>query len=61
MSLNCINPDGIFTPETFTHVDVAKGSTIMFIAGQVAEDSAGNLVGAGDMVAQSRREAECLA
>jgi enamine deaminase RidA (YjgF/YER057c/UK114 family) len=55
MALECINPEGITTPETFTHVIVAKGSRMVFIAGQVAEDSAGNLVGAGDMVAQSRQ------
>ena len=55
MSLKCIHPEGISTPETFTHVIVSKGSKIVFIAGQVAEDSNGKLVGAGDMVAQSRQ------
>jgi enamine deaminase RidA (YjgF/YER057c/UK114 family) len=34
---------------------VSKGSSMAFIAGQVAEDSNGNLVGAGDMAAQSRQ------
>lgn len=28
---------------------------MVFVAGQVAEDGSGNLVGAGDMVAQSRQ------
>jgi enamine deaminase RidA (YjgF/YER057c/UK114 family) len=55
MPLECINPEGITTPETFTHVIIAKGSRMVFIAGQVAEDSAGNLVGAGNMAAQSRQ------
>ena len=55
MPLECINPEGITTPEAFTHVIVAKGSRMVFIAGQVAEDSAGNLIGTGNMVAQSRQ------
>jgi enamine deaminase RidA (YjgF/YER057c/UK114 family) len=54
MSLKCINPEGISTPETFTHVIVAKGTKMVFVAGQVAEDN-GNLVGAGDIVAQARQ------
>ena len=54
MSVKCINPEGISTPETFTHVITAKGSKMIFIAGQVAEDN-GDLVGPGDMVAQSRQ------
>jgi enamine deaminase RidA (YjgF/YER057c/UK114 family) len=55
MSLQCIHPEGISRPETFTHVVVSHGSRMVFIAGQVAEDGNGNLVGAGDMVAQSRQ------
>ena len=54
MSVKCINPEGISMPETFSHVITAKGSKMVFIAGQVAEDN-GKLVGAGDMVAQSRQ------
>jgi enamine deaminase RidA (YjgF/YER057c/UK114 family) len=54
MSVKCINPEGISVPETFTHVIAAKGSKMVFIAGQVAEDN-GELVGAGDMAAQSRQ------
>jgi enamine deaminase RidA (YjgF/YER057c/UK114 family) len=55
MSLQCINPADIPTPETFTHVIVATGTKLVFIAGQVAEDAHGNLVGAGDMAAQARQ------
>ncbi|WP_448951661.1 RidA family protein [Labrys neptuniae] len=55
MPLQCINPNGISTPQTYSHVIVAKGSRLVFIAGQVAEDGAGNLVGAGDMVAQAKQ------
>ncbi|MGO4338891.1 RidA family protein [Labrys sp. KB_33_2] len=53
MPLQCINPDGIPTPQTYSHVVVSKGSRLVFIAGQVAEDPHGNLVGRGDMVAQA--------
>jgi enamine deaminase RidA (YjgF/YER057c/UK114 family) len=39
MMLNCINPEDIATPETYSHVVVATGNRLVFIAGQVAEDS----------------------
>jgi enamine deaminase RidA (YjgF/YER057c/UK114 family) len=55
MSIECINPEGIPTPETFSHVMVAQGSKLVFIAGQVAEDANGNIVGTGDMTAQARQ------
>jgi enamine deaminase RidA (YjgF/YER057c/UK114 family) len=43
------------TPQTYTHVIVATGSKLVFIAGQVAEDGQGNLVGRGDLAVQARR------
>ncbi|TXR48471.1 RidA family protein [Phyllobacterium endophyticum] len=55
MRLKCINPEGISTPQTYSHVIVATGTRMVFIAGQVAEDSKGNLVGRGDMTAQARQ------
>ena len=55
MPLQCINPPDIPTPQTFTHVIVATGTRLIFIAGQMAEDAHGNLVGAGDMAAQARQ------
>ena len=55
MTLECINPDGIATPQTYSHVIVATGSRLVFVAGQVAEDSQGNLVGPGDMTAQAHQ------
>ncbi|MGE0007446.1 MAG: RidA family protein [Parvibaculaceae bacterium] len=54
MSVDCFNPEGLSTPETFTHVVMAKGSKMIFIAGQVAQDD-GKLVGGGDIIAQSRQ------
>jgi enamine deaminase RidA (YjgF/YER057c/UK114 family) len=55
MTLECINPDDLSRPQTYTQVIVARGSRLVFVAGQVAEDEQGNLVGAGDMAAQARQ------
>lgn len=55
MPLKCINPADIPVPETFSHVIVATGSRLVFIAGQVAEDSQGDLIGPGDMTAQAHQ------
>ena len=55
MTLKCINPEDISTPLTYSHVVVATGSRLVFIAGQVAEDSQGNLIGPGDMTVQARQ------
>jgi enamine deaminase RidA (YjgF/YER057c/UK114 family) len=55
MTLERINPATLATPETYTHAIVATGSKLVFVAGQVAEDSDGNLVGAGDLAVQARQ------
>ena len=34
------------------HVGIASGSRLVFLAGQVAQDGEGDLVGAGDLAAQ---------
>jgi enamine deaminase RidA (YjgF/YER057c/UK114 family) len=39
----------------YTHVVVATGSRLVFVAGQVAEDAQGNVVGRGDLAVQARR------
>ena len=55
MTLELINPDGLPTPASYTQVIAATGSRLLFIAGQVAEDAQGNLVGPGDLAAQARQ------
>lgn len=40
---------------TYTHVVVATGTRMVFIAGQEPEDVHGNLVGPGDLAAQARQ------
>ncbi|MBB5084119.1 RidA family protein [Nonomuraea endophytica] len=55
MALESINPGELDPPETYSHVVVATGTRMVFVAGQVAEDRAGDLVGPGDMAAQARQ------
>ena len=55
MTLECINPDDLPTPETYTQVVVATGSKLVFVSGQEPEDIHGKLVGRGDLAAQARQ------
>lgn len=48
-----INPTTMHTPTGYTHVVKSEG--VVFIAGQVALNSAGELVGEGDAEAQTRQ------
>ena len=49
----CINPEGIDAPNSYTHVIIARGNRMVFIAGQYPEDASGTLVGQGDMAKQA--------
>jgi enamine deaminase RidA (YjgF/YER057c/UK114 family) len=55
MGLELVNPSGLATPQTYSQVVVARGSRLVFVAGQVAEDADGTVVGAGDLAAQARQ------
>lgn len=55
MTLELINPDELPIPESYTHVVVASGDRLVFVAGQVAEDAEDNLVGPGDLAVQARQ------
>jgi enamine deaminase RidA (YjgF/YER057c/UK114 family) len=55
MTLQLINPGGLPTPSTYTHIVIATGGKTVFIAGQEPEDAHGNLVGPGDLAAQARQ------
>ena len=50
-----INPPGLSKPTGYTHVIVAADGRTVYIAGQVAFDSTGAVVGAGDFHAQAER------
>ena len=55
MTLECINPDDLPRPETYTQVVVAKGARLVFVSGQEPEDVHGRLVGRGDLSVQARQ------
>src|ERR1700756_2514771 len=55
-----LNPPTLSTPTGYTHVvEVVRGRTI-YIAGQVALDKSGNVVGKGDFSAQTTQVFENL-
>ena len=52
--IKIFNPAGLAKPPaTYSHIAQAKTSQVVFIAGQVPTDAAGNVVGKGDIEAQS--------
>lgn len=51
-----INPQGMTQPTAYSHL--VKYGDLMFIAGQVALDGEGNVIGDGDMIAQYRQALE---
>lgn len=55
-----VNPPALAKPVGFSHGVEATGGRLLFIAGQVARDGAGNVVGKGDLVAQFRQVCENL-
>jgi enamine deaminase RidA (YjgF/YER057c/UK114 family) len=55
MTLECINPSDLPTPQTYTQVVVATGSKLVFVSGQEPEDIHGQLVGRGDLAAQAHQ------
>ena len=52
MEKQFIHPEGLARPGTYTPVVTARGGTTIWIAGQVPQDAAGQLVGRGDLPAQ---------
>jgi enamine deaminase RidA (YjgF/YER057c/UK114 family) len=55
-----INPSTLNKPNGYTQVVVAKGSRMIFIAGQTSTDKDGNVVGKGDFRAQATKVFENL-
>jgi 2-iminobutanoate/2-iminopropanoate deaminase len=65
MPIKRLQPDGLFQRALkghtlYSHVVVASGTSLVFIAGQLARDKEGRIVGAGDMGAQIRQVGENL-
>ena len=50
-----MNPQGLSTPTGYSHVVSTRGGRTVYIAGQVALDAQGRIVGAGDLAAQTRQ------
>lgn len=50
-----LNPEGLSKPATYSHVVKVRGGTTIYIAGQVSQNAKGELVGAGDLAAQTRQ------
>ncbi len=57
MSAEKINPPGLYDSVRygFSHAARQRGGSVLHLAGQVAWDNEGRLVGAGDLAAQTRQ------
>ena len=60
MEKKFINPSTIATPRGYTHVVTATGGRMIWISGQVAFNVKGELVGKGDLQAQTTQVYENL-
>jgi enamine deaminase RidA (YjgF/YER057c/UK114 family) len=54
-SIKYINPSSLSRPAGFTHVTEGPADRLIFISGQVSQDAGGNVVGVGDLAAQTRQ------
>jgi enamine deaminase RidA (YjgF/YER057c/UK114 family) len=48
-------PAGLFPPNGFSHTARTTGRTTIYVAGQVSYDATGQVVGEGDLAAQTRQ------
>jgi enamine deaminase RidA (YjgF/YER057c/UK114 family) len=55
-----INPEGLSKPPGYTHVVIAQPGKLVYIAGQVAWNASGEIVGKGDLHAQVTQALENL-
>jgi len=53
-----VNPPTLMKPAGFSHGYEVTSGRLLFVAGQVAKDADGKVVGAGDVVAQFRKTVE---
>jgi enamine deaminase RidA (YjgF/YER057c/UK114 family) len=58
--VQAVNPPTLPRPVGYAHAWEAQGGRTLYLAGQVAHDREGRLVGAGDLVAQFRQVCENL-
>ena len=60
MEKQFFNPSNMHRPRGYTHAVTVDGGRLIFIAGQVAFDKEGNLVGKGDLRAQTEKALDNL-
>lgn len=58
MPRTVVNPPGMVKPVGFSHGVAVTGGRLLFLAGQVAFDKDGHVVGKGDIAAQFRQVCE---
>ncbi|MBV8451431.1 MAG: RidA family protein [Deltaproteobacteria bacterium] len=60
MEKQFFNPSNMHRPRGYSHAVAADGGRLIFIAGQVALDKEGNLVGKGDLRTQTEKALDNL-
>jgi enamine deaminase RidA (YjgF/YER057c/UK114 family) len=55
MPLEIVQPEGLDTPQTYSHVITTTSDKLVFVAGQMSDDPEGNLVAPDDLAAQARQ------
>lgn len=60
MAKTAVNPPTLAKPVGYSHAFEVRGGRILFLAGQIAFDKDGTVVGRGDIVAQFRQVCENL-
>ena len=58
--LDLVNPPALERPLGYAHADEVKSGRLLLIAGQIAHDRHGTMVGPGDLVAQFRQVCQNL-
>lgn len=53
--VEAVIPEGLVKPRGYSHAWEAQGGRTLYLAGQVAFDEDGRVVGQGDLVAQFRQ------
>ena len=52
MSKEFLSPTTLITPAGYSHIAKVRGGTTIYLAGQVASDASGTVIGEGDFEAQ---------
>jgi enamine deaminase RidA (YjgF/YER057c/UK114 family) len=55
MEKQFINPEGLVKPGVYTPAVCVSGGRVVYISGQVSQDAAGQVVGKGDLLAQTQQ------